>query len=831
MGVLRLCVIGVALVGLNGCASAPGDAAPPLDSPAGVFGNGHAYFHPTRVAPYRFGNSVIRLRFDITRGIVYGDETVTVIPKQSGTRDIPFNTAGIHYSRVTVNGQSAAYTFAHTRELVDIHLGSPAAKGAHLVVDFRYWTQPQSGIYFVRPDKAYPNISPEIWSQGEPTDNRRWFPTWDEPNQKTPSELILTVPRGWTAIANGYLKAHTHTASTDIWDWNAPKPKSTYLISFAAGPLSEYRSSLGKLNIDSYVPPRYAALNSICFKRTKDMIAYFQQIIGVPFPWEKYDQTMAERYEFGGMEDVSATLLTTLALHPAIEDAESSRDVLIAHELAQQWWGDDATMTDWANVWLHEGFATYFDELWTGKSLGKADFEYARYQAQQAYFQETHQYLRPIVDHVYSNALDLFDASSHQRPAEVLHMLRYMFGDQRFFAATRAYLQQYAGKNADTDQFFASIDTSLGTDLSWFKDEWFYRDDYPHYYVTDYYHAAAHALTLEIEQKNFDGKPFRMPIVIEAFFAGRTARIEPLIDRNDQSVTIPNVTSAPDMVLFDPNNNILRQLTFPQPARVLAYQLAEARHVGDREWALQQLAAMTGRTANTRTAVMRSIRRAALHDPFYGVRSDAIAIAASFNDADTVYAALHDPDKRVRLAAEASAANLKGHPEAVIARLDTMCTDLDPNVAASALTSLGALRAPGAYDRLIAALNRPSFQQAVARGALSGLAAYGDARALPVIKARTAYGTQEQERDAAVVALAQLANAVKRPEAALPTLERIVTNDPLDSTRIAATSALQVLDDAAALPYLEHARLSDSQILVRENAENAIMAIRASERK
>ncbi|MGZ5171128.1 MAG: hypothetical protein ACXWCY_27215 [Burkholderiales bacterium] len=109
---------------------------------------------------------------------------------------------------------------------------------------------------------------------------------------KTPSELILTVPHGWTAIANGYLKAHTYTAATDIWDWNAPAPKPTYLIAFAAGPLVRNHTTLGDMNVDSFVQPQFANLNALCFGRTKDMIAYFQRIIGVPFPFVKYDRAV-----------------------------------------------------------------------------------------------------------------------------------------------------------------------------------------------------------------------------------------------------------------------------------------------------------------------------------------------------------------------------------------------------------------------------------------------------------------------------------------------------------------------------------------------------------
>ena len=111
------------------------------------------------------------------------------------------------------------------------------------------------------------------------------------------------------------------------------------------------------------------------------MVAYLQQIIGVKYPFEKYDQITAERFTFGGMENSSATILTDTALHPASEEPESSCDVLVAHELAQHWFGDDVTMSDWSNAWINEGFATYYHQLWGEKDQGEASFEYDRYQA------------------------------------------------------------------------------------------------------------------------------------------------------------------------------------------------------------------------------------------------------------------------------------------------------------------------------------------------------------------------------------------------------------------------------------------------------------------
>ena len=198
----------------------------------------------------------------------------------------------------------------------------------------------------------------------------------------------------------------------------------TTLGQAAMGNVSQYGN--GSLDVDSFVQPPHADLNALCFGRTNDMVAYLQQIIGVKYPFEKYDQKTAERFTFGGMENSSATILTDTALHPASEEPESSCDVLVAHELSPSGSATMSTMSDWSNAWINEGFATYYHQLWGEKDQGEASFEYDRYQAQQAYFAETKLYFRPIVDYVYTDALEQFDTSGHERPAQALHMLRQL---------------------------------------------------------------------------------------------------------------------------------------------------------------------------------------------------------------------------------------------------------------------------------------------------------------------------------------------------------------------------------------------------------------------
>ena len=156
----------------------------PLPRP---FGRGDVSYHPTTFAPYTFDNTIVRVHFDFAHGIVYGHETAIVRPKRDGLRALQFNTLGITYSSVTVNGKSAAYTFDKAKQLVNVRAPANTQAGTRLAVDFTYTAQPQRGIYFIRPDKGYPDVTPEIWSQGEMIDNRRCSLLGTSPIRRRPA--------------------------------------------------------------------------------------------------------------------------------------------------------------------------------------------------------------------------------------------------------------------------------------------------------------------------------------------------------------------------------------------------------------------------------------------------------------------------------------------------------------------------------------------------------------------------------------------------------------------------------------------------------------------
>ncbi|HET9392267.1 MAG TPA: M1 family aminopeptidase [Candidatus Rubrimentiphilum sp.] len=800
-------------------------AAPPPRVHPRPYGRGQAYYHKTAIAPYRFHNTLIKMSFDFAKGIAYGDVTNVISPKANGLSVVPFNSVGLQFSSVTVNGAPAHYNVANDH--LYVNLAQPAKATDTLAIEMKYSVKPVRGIYFIRPDKYYPNYQPEIWSQGESEDNRLWLPTWDEPNQKTPVEQIITVQKGWRVTANGHLKSYTANGSTSTWDWVEPAPLSTYLIAFSAGPYVRFHTVNGTTPVDFFTSQADAQWGSICFGRTNQMVAFFQKIIGVPYPWEKYDQTAVERFTAGGMENASATTQTELAIHPPQYDLERSCDGLVSHELAHQWWGDDVTMADWPNVWINEGYATYFQELWSQHHFGEAQFQYERYHAQQAYFGETRRYWRPIVEYRYANAMDSFDSSGYPRPGQVLHMLRWMYGDAKFFHALHDYLLAYQHKNANTHQFFVAIGKSLGTNLDWFENEWFYRPAYPDFWVKESYDATAQTLTLDVTQKNHDGKPFTMPIDVGVWIAGSTSNALPggaanvahfTANANHQVVTIPNVASQPVMVLFDYNNNVLRGLHVDKSIADLGYQALHAPYVGDRLWAVANLGRAKGKD---KAAAAGFIRQVVTGDPFYGVRVDALDTESSLDDAETVRLALHDKDPRVVIAAGGVVENLD-HPSvpALQNDLKALTTSSNPLIAGAALRGLGATKMAGAYEILVAGLNRHAFREPVAIGALTGLANLGDFRAIPLIKARAAYGVNEAERLEAISSLGTIGK--KNPTLVEGTLIALARSDPYFRARSSAIRALGRLNQKSAIPALQFVQTHDTEPGVRNAAWDVI---------
>ena len=344
-----------------------------------AFGGGRAYYHAPRYHEYHLDDVKVVVSFDEVAGDVVGDTTNTLTASHPNTAFVDFDSAHLRYSWVgTPGGGPLRYqTFGET---LRVFFPQPVDAGTTVAVETKYTAHPTKGLYFVRPDRSYPDRPWEVWSQGEMFDNHFWFPTYDWPDDKATSETIVTVPEGQTVVSNGRLArvSHDRGSRTVTYDWVESVPHSTYLISIVAGTFAQWTDHLGSLPVTYYAPPAFRSTVGYDFRATPDMIDFFSKFNGVPYPYEKYAQSAVVNFTYGGMENMSATTQTSRTLHDRRTELDDDSEGLVAHELAHQWWGDLETMQDWGQVWLNEGYATYYEALYREHAHGEAAFDLDR---------------------------------------------------------------------------------------------------------------------------------------------------------------------------------------------------------------------------------------------------------------------------------------------------------------------------------------------------------------------------------------------------------------------------------------------------------------------
>lgn len=409
------------------------------------------------------------LNLDTTNHILTGTvrADVRVVSGPLLTLDLDFSTNMVVRS-VTCAGLPATYT--HANNILTVNLNRAYATGEMISVVVHYDGDPSqdaAGAFGWDMDAG----QPIVWTLSEPFGGRSWWPSKDWSDDKADSVNIrVTAPTGMITASNGKLISSTDNGTNSVYVWHERYPIATYLVSIASHPYTVYSdyyrySPTDSMEIKFFMYPADAEPNRAVNAKVKNMIGIFSNDFRqYPFINEKYGE--AEFPWGGGMEHQTCTSLGAFS------------EWVLAHELAHQWWGDMITCKDFHHVWLNEGFATYCEALYA-EALGGTS----------AYFQDLdfNKYFGPGTIYV-SNLNDwnrIFDGNlSYNKASWVLHMLRHVLGDDAFFAAMRAYYDQYQGSSATTENFRDVCESVSGKDLDWYFQEWIYGEYYPAYKYT-----------------------------------------------------------------------------------------------------------------------------------------------------------------------------------------------------------------------------------------------------------------------------------------------------------------------------------------------------------
>ena len=249
------------------------------------------------------------------------------------------------------------------------------------------------------------------------------------------------------------------------------------------------------------------------------MIELFDKKIGVDYAWEKYSQAMVDDFVAGGMENSSATTNTSNSLRSPklIPEFPTDEDDLISHELAHQWFGDLVTCKDWGNIWLNEGFATFFETVWMESYYPKDQADYNTWAAAREWFALPDLYQKPIVRFDFDDSSE-FDGNAYTKGGWVLYMLRHQIGDDNFWRSLKHYLEVNRGKNVVTSDLIKAIEETTHVSVDQFFHQWIYGAGAPKFDLAYTYDTAKHQVALTVKQtQKVEGQVgiFDVPVDVE----------------------------------------------------------------------------------------------------------------------------------------------------------------------------------------------------------------------------------------------------------------------------------------------------------------------------
>jgi aminopeptidase N len=757
---------------------------------------------------YDLQNVRISLRFDLGQHKVIGEVTHTLFALRDGLTHLDFDCSGLTVSSARVNGKDATFDLRDGK--LRVNLAQPAKSGEKFEVDLRYEGKPTTGLYFILPDKDDPSRAKEIWTQGEAEDTHHYVPIYDYPNDRTTSEMILTVPGDWLTVSNGkLLGVQDAPDGMKTWTWRQSLPIPTYLISFVAGEYKEKQDTWHNIPVDYYVPRGLEDTIDPTFGRTKQMLEFFSDRFGVPYPWNQYAQTAVDDFVASGMENVSATTLTTRDLiHPELAgERPEAADDLISHEMTHQWFGDLVTCKDWTNTWLNEGFATFGANLWEEHYYGADAAAYTYWREQNRWMPSRELFTIPILTRDIDDSVE-YVGNVYDKSGWVLHMLREQLGDDAFFGALKHYLEVNRLQNVVTADLVKAIEESTGTNVDQFFDQWIYGAGAPRFLVLSSYDVTMKKVSLDVRQtQKVEGHVgvFRVPIEV-AITTSSGDKLFPIeVSKVDETFSFP-VDGPPLMVLFDKGDKILKSVDFQKTPDEWMRQLKTATDVPDRADAAVALGNL-----RDNDAAAGALGEAARNDGFWGVREEALRALGRIDSPAArkqILAALSNDQPWVREVAVEQMGRF--NDEDTIKRLEKIYRDDKAySVRGAALQSLAADKAPGAAELFQKAVAAPSPDDVLRRASLRAMGTLGDNSLAPTLLEWSAPGKPSAMRSIAIGALGRV--DLKNHDITARLISYL--NEPSFDIRYASIFALGRRGDPAAIEPLE-ALLKSGQLSI-----------------
>lgn len=449
-----------------------------------------------------------------------------------------------------VREQGAGVPFSHRDGRLTVDLQQAYEHGSQAQISIRYGGVPQDGLMISKNKHGRRTFFADNW----PDRGRHWFPAVHHPADKATVEFAITAPEKYEVVANGrLLLKRADEAGTRTWYWAEQVPIPTYCMVFGAAEFSVGQwPATSTTPLGFYVYPEDSSRALQNLGRVDKMVECFTKLVG-PYPYEKLDLVQSTT-RFGGMENASAIFLAE-----NLVAGEHSAEGTVAHEIAHQWFGNSVSVADWHHLWLSEGFATYFQMLFSEYADGRAALRRQLEEGKTSYLAFAANNRQPIIDTTVADYTRLLNANNYTKAAWVLHMLRFQVGDSAFFRGIREHYRAHRDGNAMTSDFQKAMEVVSGQPLVWFFDQWLRRGGFPELAVRWRWLAEGRRIILHVAQQQPEGA-FRLRLPIGMASGGRMYYEMVEVDEKEEWLALAAPIKPQDVVV-DPECWILKTVT------------------------------------------------------------------------------------------------------------------------------------------------------------------------------------------------------------------------------------------------------------------------------
>ncbi len=621
---------------------------PPASDNQPPSGEGMELLEEIETPPYRGSatrtvdllHTKLDLRFDWKKQQVLGKATLTMRPYFYPSDKVVLDAKGFDIHQVSFEGKTHPLRYEYDGRQLTVFLDRVYKNNEELTLYIDYTAKPEEeggssaiqsdkGLFFINAAGTDPEKPQQIWTQGETENNSRWFPTVDKPNERCTQEIYVTVEDRFKTLSNGILVTSTpHPDGTRTDYWKMDLPHAPYLFMLAIGEFAKVQDKWNGIDVDYYVEPEYEPYARQIFPYTPEMLGFFSEKTGVPYPWSKYAQVVVRDYVSGAMENTSAVIFGEFMQGTDEELLDNQQnELIVAHEMFHHWFGDLVTCESWSNLTLNEGFANYSEYLWLEHKHGRDVADEHWRSESEGYKNSAVSGAHDLIDFHYEDKEHMFDGHSYNKGGCILHMLRNYVGDDAFFAALKRYLSGNAFTDVEAHELRLAFEDVTGEDLNWFFNQWFYSSGHPELDVSWEYDEQNKTISLHVEQlQEQEGFPevFELPLAVDIYDATGKARREKIrVTSRSQDFLLP-AASPPALVNFDADRMLLADVNYPKSSEEYRFQFRHAPKYMDRLEALENL-------TSDGDASAEDIAIEALHDPFWGIRREAVSGVSSSN--------------------------------------------------------------------------------------------------------------------------------------------------------------------------------------------------------